>query len=315
MDNRRDLPNPDHRALGVISRRQALDAGIHRRSLAHRIQPDGPWQRILPGVYLMTTGVPTADQRRAAALVYAGPQALLAGPTALAVYGVGEVQPDRYVHILIPHARRRVSSGYVLIHRTAQQNLARMRLDWPVCDLSRAVVDSCLTLHRSSDVQALISTVVQQRRVTVEQLLAAYDDAPRRGSALLRAALADLNAGTRSAPEAEFRALIRQTPLPEPQWNVDLFDPAGRFLGRPDAWWAEAGLAHEMDSRRHHSDGSDWARTLVRHNTMTAAGITVLHTTPARLRTAPRIVVAEVIATHEQGLRRPQPPVRARPHY
>jgi len=35
-------------------------------ALQHRIRPAGPWQRLLPGVYLTNTGIPTVAQRRPA---------------------------------------------------------------------------------------------------------------------------------------------------------------------------------------------------------------------------------------------------------
>ena len=38
----------------------------------HRIRPGGPWQRLLPGVYLTVTGTPTRRQLEVAALRCAG---------------------------------------------------------------------------------------------------------------------------------------------------------------------------------------------------------------------------------------------------
>ena len=63
------------RQHGVISRRQALAAGLTNDMVQHRIRAGGPWQRLLPGVYLTMTGAPTSDQRDTAALLYAGPGA------------------------------------------------------------------------------------------------------------------------------------------------------------------------------------------------------------------------------------------------
>ena len=53
----------------VISRSQAMASGITKDALAHRLRAAGPWQRLLPGVYLAVTGVPTSDQRDVAALL------------------------------------------------------------------------------------------------------------------------------------------------------------------------------------------------------------------------------------------------------
>ena len=55
--------NPLDKALreneGVITRAQALGCGLSLAEIRHRIRPGGPWQRLLPGVYLTVTGTPT----------------------------------------------------------------------------------------------------------------------------------------------------------------------------------------------------------------------------------------------------------------
>ena len=59
--------------LDVISRQQALAAGLTKHALAHRLRPGGPWRGLLPGVYMAATGAPTTLQQEMAALLYAGP--------------------------------------------------------------------------------------------------------------------------------------------------------------------------------------------------------------------------------------------------
>ncbi len=62
---------PDDRATswllahqhGVISRAQVLASGITAEGLRHRVRRGGPWQRLLPGIYLTVTG--EADARAA----------------------------------------------------------------------------------------------------------------------------------------------------------------------------------------------------------------------------------------------------------
>src|SRR5690349_2035029 len=64
----------------VISRTQVFSCGMSRSALHLRIASSGPWQRILPGVYLAVTGAMTQHQREMAALLYAGPASLITGP-------------------------------------------------------------------------------------------------------------------------------------------------------------------------------------------------------------------------------------------
>ncbi len=63
------------RAGAVITRAQAADCGLSLAEIRHRIRPGGPWQRLLPGVYLAVTGTPTQRQTEIAALRRAGPAA------------------------------------------------------------------------------------------------------------------------------------------------------------------------------------------------------------------------------------------------
>ncbi len=86
----------DHEALavvlmkqnGVITRSQARDCGMSRHGLEHRVRVGGPWQPLLPGVYLTNTGTPTALERLQAALLYAGPGSAITGPAALTLHHI-----------------------------------------------------------------------------------------------------------------------------------------------------------------------------------------------------------------------------------
>ena len=61
----------------LITRRQALERGMTARALQYRLRTGGPWQRLLPGVFLTVTGTPTSRQLDVAALLYGGPSSLL----------------------------------------------------------------------------------------------------------------------------------------------------------------------------------------------------------------------------------------------
>lgn len=66
----------------VITRQQVLLCGMPASTLDRRVAPDGPWQRLLPGVYLAVAGSATQAQREMAALLYAGPRSLITGSAA-----------------------------------------------------------------------------------------------------------------------------------------------------------------------------------------------------------------------------------------
>jgi very-short-patch-repair endonuclease len=78
-----------------------------------------------------------------------------------------------------------------------------------------------------------------------------------------------------------------------PMFNPRLFH--GRlFIGKPDAWWPEAGVAVEVESREWHLSPEGWERTLERDAEMSKHGIIVLHFTPRQIRTEPRTVIATI---------------------
>jgi hypothetical protein len=82
------------------------------------------------------------------------------------------------------------------------------------------------------------------------------------------------------------------------------------FIAVADAWWREAGVVGEVDSRAWHLSPDHWEHTMQRHARMSAHGIVVLHFSPARIRTDPAGVVADIKAALAAG--QAPPPSRAR---
>ncbi len=294
---------------GVISREQAGRAGISDGGLRHRIRPSGPWQRLLPGVYLMSTGQPSRQQRETAAVLYAGSDSFVTGPAALRFYRIRGPQSG-FVDVLIPEHRQLASRGFALFHRTR-----RMPRSWSQDTAvqyalpARAVADTVRGSLSVADARTVVGSAVQQRLCTVDQLASELRDGRRRGATLLRSVLAEVADGIRSAPEGDLRALIIKSRLPMPLFNHDLY-LNGEFLARPDAWWPEAGLAAEVDSKQFHLLPEDWEHTMRRHRTMTAAGIRVLHISPGQLSNEQQQVLADIAAALKTG--RPVPGIIAR---
>jgi hypothetical protein len=285
---------------GVLSRAQALAGGVTEAGIRHRLRPGGSWQRLLRGVYLTSTGAPSRVQLEAAALLYAGPQSLITGPSALAFHGVRGTKAAA-INVLVPASSSVASRSFVAVHRTR-----RMPMQW-ANDLAiryvlpaRAIADTVRTIGQLSDARTVVASGVQQRLCTIRQLADELAERHDAGDALFRRVLAEVAAGIRSAPEAELRELIASSSLPSPLYNPDLY-LNGKFLARPDAWWPQAAVAVEVDSKEWHLLPSDWQRTLRRHRRMTAAGIYVVHLTPDELRAEPLQIVGDIAAALERG--------------
>jgi very-short-patch-repair endonuclease len=286
----------------VLSWEQAFASGVTPSGVQHRIRQGGPWQRLLPGVYLTTSGAPTREQLAVAALLYAGPGSLLTGAEALRTYRMHA--PDlRQMEVLVPASRQTASRDHVVIHRTQRMPASSACFGFlRLAPEARAVADAARSLQSLPEVRAVVAGAVQQRRCRIEDLAAELREGPIRGSARLRKVLQEVVEGIRSPAEADFRRLIISSRLPRPLFNPDLY-LGGQFLARPDAWWPDAGVAVEIDSRRWHLGPDEFEETMRRHARMGAVGIVVLHFSPHQLRTEPDRVLRDIACALQAGRR------------
>ena len=232
----------------VITRRQALLCGMPHSTVDRYIAADGPWQRLLPGVYLAVTGTVTQDQRDMAALLYAGQPSLITGSAAVRRHRLSPPGPD-VVDVLIPWNRHRQSTGFVRMHRTRrmpERGYVTGKI-W-FAKPPRAVADAARSLTRFDDVRHVVCAAVQQRVCTVAELTEELQAGRSSGATLFRDALAEVGDGVRSVAEGDCRILILRSDLPKPMFNARLFDADGVFIAMVDAWWGAAG--DEINWRR-----------------------------------------------------------------
>lgn len=298
------------RQSGVITRGQATNCAMSNDALQHRIRVGGPWQILLPGIYLTNTGAPAVPHRLMAALLYAGPGSAITGSAALTLHRI-RAPRARTVDVLIPHERRRRSVSFVQVHRTSRLPDV---LQWAgeICyvPLPRAVADAVRGLSDIGEVRAIVADGVQRGRVSVAQLAEELERGPVQGSARFRLVLAEVGEGVRSAAEGDLRSLIKRERLPEPMYNARIY-VGDCFIAKPDAWWPDAEVAVEIESRQWHLSPGDWDATLARDARMSARGIIVLHFSPRRLRTEPAAVASEIRSALEAGHQRGRLGIRA----
>jgi hypothetical protein len=291
---------------GVLSRTQALACGLSRNALAHRLRQGGPWQPLLPGVYLTVSGTPTLVQKEMAAILYGGPRTVITGAAALRHHRMPA--PDSEItDILIPAARHRQAVSYVMIHRTTR--MPKLVFGPPSRSYAlpaRATADAARWLTDLREVRAVVAGAVQSRRCTVTELREELRAGGVRDSALFRLVLDEVGDGVRSAPEAELRGLIGKAGLPMPLFNPRLYLLDGTFIAQPDAWWPEASVAIEVDSKRWHFQESHWERTMDRHSDLGQYSIVTLHFTPHKIRTDPAFVMKRMINAYNSGITRPR---------
>jgi hypothetical protein len=299
--------------LSVASREQLLALGMKDTAMQYRVRAGGPWQVLLPGVYLGLTGAPNLLQKEMAALLYAGPGSLITGRVALMHYGLRSREVLDTVDVLVPHERRRSSVAFVRLHRTARIP-DRIVSSGPLrfANVARAVADTVRLLSEARDARAVVADAVQRDRCTVSDLAAELRDSPIRGSAMFRSVLGEVGEGIRSTAEGDLRDLIRAARLPTPLFNASLYI-GDTFLAMPDAWWPDAGVAAEVDSYEWHLSPADADRTRKRHDLMGAAGIIPLHFSPRQIRRERAEVARMITDALKSGLNRPALPIRTIP--
>jgi hypothetical protein len=277
----------------VITRKQALRAGVTQDALRHRLRAGGPWQILLPQVYVATTGTPSRGQQEMGAMLYGGPQSVVTGRAALACHRI-RVELSDFVDVLVPLTRQRGDAGFVRLHRTSRMPEGHFQFGGIRYTLAaRAVGDMVRGMGSLRDVRALVADAVQRERCELGELIAELNAGPRRESALFREALSEVIGGSRSAAEGDLLKLITKAGLEMPLFNAEIYD-GDEFVARPDAWYPELGIAIEIDSREWHLSPTQHKYTLRRGNRMEKYLINVLRFTPNDLRYEPEWVIAEI---------------------
>ena len=246
-----------------------------------------------------------------AALLHAGPRSVITGLAAARRHGITALD-SKTVDVLVPSTASPQSTGFVRVWRT-------WRMPEQVCVdgqdryvlPARAVADAARSLSVARDVRVLVAQAIQWQLCSVESLAIELEEGPSRGSRFLRAALEEVRAGIRSAPEGDLRDLIRRAKIPMPVFNARLYC-GGKLVAVVDAWWEEAGVGAEVDSREYHYSAEDWQRTMRRHDRLVARGVLLLHFTPAQIRDAPEEVAGQIRAALAAGRGRAPLPITGR---
>ncbi|WP_285746728.1 hypothetical protein [Lentzea sp. NBRC 105346] len=284
------------------------DMGVPSRTSYRRCLPGGPWRRLLPGVVLLQNAPPTAEQLVQAALVYGGRRAIITGREACRRHGMRDVTDDQKIHVLVPHEQRLRSEGFLVVERTRRLPLPVLRDGVPLAPVARAVLDSCRTTKDEDLILRLLVQAIQWKNCTPELLSTELERGSTRGTALPRRLLTDAVL-VRSVAEKDALDITRQAGVPTDHWNKRLFTLDGQYVGTPDAWWDDVGLAWEIDSTSFHYDREGYERTLDRNARYAAAGVLVLQTLPSRLRTDRAAVIRELLSAHRAASATPRPPV------
>ncbi|MFF2066198.1 hypothetical protein ACFVWZ_31085 [Streptomyces sp. NPDC058200] len=306
----------------LATTRQLRATGLAPSTTTRRCAPAGPWQRLLPGVVLIQTGDPDRRQRLLAAVLYAdtetgplsGATSVLTGEAALALYGVRDAGTDR-ADVLVGAHRGLRDRSYVRLRRTSRWPATLLVDGIPCVRPVRAASDFAAHEPSQERVRAILAATVQKCSCHPEDLRAELRASRALRNPAVRAVLDELRAGIRSIAEGQARDTLRAAGVPHPLWNPTLLTPTGIFLARPDAYWAFAGVALEIDSEEFHLGVTEYRATLRRRLLLEAHGVDVISAVPALIRDHPQELVAAVTTKLHLAKSRPTlPPVIVRPY-
>ncbi|MFI6446143.1 hypothetical protein [Kitasatospora sp. NPDC050543] len=313
------------RQQNVITAGQLRARGVPARVISEHCRRGGPWQRLLPRVYLLQGGEPTPEQRMWAALLYAARSgreegrhagAVITGAAALALYGfsaVPRLPAVTGVEVLVPRQRRLKDAGEVRIRRTERELEARSVHGLACAPVARAVADAfrewtdggafdngLVGLH-------LVRAVLREAltlaggRCTVAELLAELGESGLLEDVRIRAALDELLAAERESVLERIGELVDEWLLPVPLTGPELRMRGGTYIAVPDLYWPQAGVAVEVDSElRCVSEGeAAWVRG--GQHRMEYLGVRVVYVSGRRLAAEPDVVGGELREAFVQG--------------
>lgn len=190
-----DIDDLLYQQSGVISRRQALHAGLRNHDI-RRMLRRREWARVHPGVYVDHTGPLTWIQRAWAAVLYAAPAALCLESALSEEGSVIHVGIDRRRAMLAEPAGVRIHHLAHLDERTLW-NVGPPRLRY-----EEAALDVASRASSEFDAIAVLANACQSRRTTAVRLLKALDHRRRiHRRRMLKAVLHDVSDGTCSVLE------------------------------------------------------------------------------------------------------------------
>ncbi|MFE4827293.1 hypothetical protein [Streptomyces sp. NPDC056672] len=308
----------------VLSLAQLREHGVAAGRAAAQSRPDGPWQQLLPGVYLLHSGTPTSEERLHAVLLYAGrPSAkavpvqpgpssppspapscppydsvMITGLAALALYGFSATPgllSLEQIDVLVPRTRRLRSTGCARLIRTHSLPPPEQVTGVPVAPVARAVADAVAELTDARTVVELLTEAVRGGRCEPAAVVRELNLSGLLARPHVVEAVDSLLTEGRALAERRLYEMVRTYELSEPVWNVDLRLPGGPALGSVDAYWPEFAVAVELDTRAPHrgnagvgagaaDEEAEWSEAVRKREHLERLGITVVHLTPRKLR-------------------------------
>lgn len=248
---------------------EALAAGeLSRHQLRTR------YRAAFPNVYFGRDVRPSLRQRTAAAWLWSGRRATIAGAAAAALHGAQWIPDD--VPVELVHANARPPHG-VLTRRGVLHDGETQIIDGrPVTTPERTAFD----IGRRGAVHSAVARLDALARATgfkVDDVLRVAENHSRSpGLRCLEAALELLDPGAQSPRESYLRLLFIDAGLPRPQTQIPVLGADGIPVTYLDMGWQEWFVAVEYDGDQHRTDRRQYVKDIRRLEDLKDLGWTVV---------------------------------------
>jgi very-short-patch-repair endonuclease len=275
---------------GVITHRQALNAGLSQDAIDRRIR-SGRWLRCARSVYFVADRQFTDTARIRAAVLTYGPHACASGIAAAWWHGLTKFAPSE-VEVTVPrNSRLQQRPGTRLRRRDLDPRDIVERDGLRVTALSLTVIEAAV--RRGGGPKLMDGAL--QRHVELPQLWRAHlRNKGRHGSPAARRLLRAAQDGARSDAERILVKLLRNTGFTG--WTTNY--PVGGY--KVDVTFVNEKVAIEVDGWAFHTDSEVFQVDRKRQNAIALLGWKVLRFTWLDLTEYPKRVIAEISAATRQ---------------
>jgi hypothetical protein len=245
-----------HWQAGAISRQQLLTAGFTAQIITTRLERKR-WQQLYWGVYAVFNGPPSRDTWLWAAVLRAGPGAVLSHQTAAELHGLID-SPAETIFVTVPSTRRTATRGIVVRTSGRLGEATQPNREPPRTTVEETVLDLIQFAGTFDDACGWITRACARRLTTEKKLRAAV---AMRKKMRWRAELGDVltaaGDGIHSVLEYRYvRDVERAHGLPRSRHQVRVVID-GKSAYR-DGYYEEYQVAVELDGRLAHPDDERW---------------------------------------------------------
>jgi hypothetical protein len=259
---------------GVLARWQAPGVDLKPATINSLLRNDR-WRPLQRGVYATFTGKPSRDAELWAAVLRAGPHAVLSHQTAAELDGL-TTKRSALIHVTVPDGKHIAPIPGIRLHRSERVAEARHPSRKPPrTRIEETVLDLTQTARTLDGAFGWLCQACGSRLTTPDLLLTALDKRGKvRWRGILRSALDDIGDGANSVLEVHYvRDVERPHELPRARRQAKVTRSSGRIY--LDNLVDRYRTCIELDGKAAHPVAERW-RDIARDNASAADGIITL---------------------------------------